>query len=1001
MTNLLRSLAILWVLAGSLFRRLNKTAIVVTLLTASPGLLSAQVTVNISSPVANSRIDTLATVVVTVASTYEVVSVTGSIGGKSSNFAYSATAICFRGGYCIPGWVSSFNLNGLTRGAYTLDVIARDALANTGRASVAIIYDARPRLTVKSPKWYSVATPALEIEATCLDDDAGCRVEVKEVGSIPSLTLLSGVGGIKGTVTLPHRIGQQARISISATDSANQNIIETLDIPVVDVSAGLTPLGMVPGLILDATPDRILYFDNALNPPALKIRDRLTLTDATIYTAPEANIRNGYLHSVGAIFQDSQYASGALYDFRAGTLTLLSSRSDFSANGNYAVFRVGNIDPNLSDLYVRDLTVGSNRLVAAGLSQHAASVATNGSVAYMARTSNSAGGYIYTIYFWKDGASRQVSSNVAGFGDLRIDGGSVVYCTGQAPASLILWSDGRESTLSGGNSSGCGNYLVSGGYVAFTVASSSGVQQVWRRNPSGLKEQITFFSANSRPDTISAQGDVTIRREGGLSELFLSRAGASLVELPKGLSSRLWQGTELYGYLSGSLFSIGLAGRVNGTTYLVSASAVPQTAGTVSCTPAQVPHGSSSICTATANTGYAFTGWGGACSGQTAPTCSLIEVTSTKNVEAGFALNALTIGIQPSALAFGEQPVGSGSSARTLTVTNSGLEAFAYTSIFFESGIGSDQFSASHSCSSVAPSASCIVSVVFNPTAFGPRTGNLRVQTNRGDRTVEVTGTGVASLNFDVNVGAAVRGYYERILGRAPDSSGSAFWSNEASRLVQLGADIREVFYTMAMQFFGSAEYRARSRTDAQFIGDLYQTFFNRQADSAGSAYWQGELAAVQSRSALLNSFLFSPEFTDTMRGIFGSASVRPEINMTMDLFRGAFGRLPDSDGYNFYLTQLRTAQCGGSASVGAKVSEIADTFFSSQEYTLKARTNPDFMGDVYNTYLRRGPGGDSTGFNYWVSETPRRGRDAVRGAFIPSPEFQNRVAAVVAAGCL
>lgn len=33
-----------------------------------------------------------------------------------------------------------------------------------------------------------------------------------------------------------------------------------------------------------------------------------------------------------------------------------------------------------------------------------------------------------------------------------------------------------------------------------------------------------------------------------------------------------------------------------------------------------------------------------------------------------------------------------------------------------------------------------------------------------------------------------------------------------------------------------------------------------------------------------------------------GTTTVRPEINMTMDLFRGTFGRLPDSDGFNFWL---------------------------------------------------------------------------------------------------
>jgi len=58
-------------------------------------------------------------------------------------------------------------------------------------------------------------------------------------------------------------------------------------------------------------------------------------------------------------------------------------------------------------------------------------------------------------------------------------------------------------------------------------------------------------------------------------------------------------------------------------------------------------------------------------------------------------------------------------------------------------------------------------------------------------------------------------------------------------------------------------------------------------------------------------------------------------------------------------------------------------------------------MGDVYNAYLRRGPGGDAAGFNYWVGQVPVQGRNGVRSNFVPSNEFQARVAAVVAAGCL
>ncbi len=254
---------------------------------------------------------------------------------------------------------------------------------------------------------------------------------------------------------------------------------------------------------------------------------------------------------------------------------------------------------------------------------------------------------------------------------------------------------------------------------------------------------------------------------------------------------------------------------------------------------------------------------------------------------------------------------------------------------------------------------------------------------------------------FDANVRNVVSGFYQTILGRTPDSGGLDFWANEAARLVELGADVREVFFAMSISFFASSEYVARNASDTQYVTDLYRTFFKREPDAAGLAFWRGELTAVGSRSALLNSFLFSAEFSSQMTTLFGAAGVRSEVTMAIDLFRGTFGRLPDSDGFRYWLGRIRAAQCQGAAAVTTEVNSIAGQFFNSGEYVARARANREFVGDVYNSYLRRGPGGDSAGFNFWVGQVTALGRDGVRAQFVPSAEFQARVSAVVAAGCL
>jgi uncharacterized repeat protein (TIGR02543 family) len=64
--------------------------------------------------------------------------------------------------------------------------------------------------------------------------------------------------------------------------------------------------------------------------------------------------------------------------------------------------------------------------------------------------------------------------------------------------------------------------------------------------------------------------------------------------------------------------------------------------GAVYCMPNPVSDGGSANCTATANANFAFTGWGGNCSG-TDPLCELTNVTAPKSVSASFAATAYSI----------------------------------------------------------------------------------------------------------------------------------------------------------------------------------------------------------------------------------------------------------------------------------------------------------------------------------------------------------------------
>jgi hypothetical protein len=372
-----------------------------------------------------------------------------------------------------------------------------------------------------------------------------------------------------------------------------------------------------------------------------------------------------------------------------------------------------------------------------------------------------------------------------------------------------------------------------------------------------------------------------------------------------------------------------------------------------------------------------------------------------------YTLGALAGGssfaISPSPQDFGATNVSATGTPITLSLVNSGT-AGTITSI---TPSGDFQVQSQTCGSTLGAGLSCTINVTFTPTALGARTGTITVVTDdvASPAIASLTGTGTVSPSFNANVNAIVTGYYETILGRSPDSGGLTFWSGEAIRVNGLGADVREAFYALSMTFFNSAEYLNKGTSDTQYVTDLYRTFFLRAPDGPGLSYWVSQLSGGMDRASLLNNFLFSTEFVNFMTGVFGSPSIRPEVNLTMDLFRGAFGRLPDSGGFNYWLGQIRTAQCGGGNAVNTAMDQYSALFLTSPEYGSRdaARApnmrNPLYVSDLYNLFMRRGA--DLGGYNYWVNQVnTAQTRDQVRLAFLSSSEFQNRVGAVIAAGC-
>ncbi len=322
-----------------------------------------------------------------------------------------------------------------------------------------------------------------------------------------------------------------------------------------------------------------------------------------------------------------------------------------------------------------------------------------------------------------------------------------------------------------------------------------------------------------------------------------------------------------------------------------------------------------------------------------------------------------------------------------VSFTNTGA-----TTIFGISVAVAAPFAVTHDCGTLASGASCQATVEFTPATEGLATGKVTFTAAGGASTqVALLGLGERSL---------VTHYYQSILRRSPDAAGEAFWNAEAGRVAGLGANLNETWYAMTQSFFSSAEYLAFGRDVPGYVTDLYTTFFNRAPDLDGRDYWTGLIAQGLPREMVLLAFMFSPEFSAFTRGIFGDTAARAEVDTVVDFYRGILSRLPDSSGFAFWAGRFRSAQCLGAQQVYAEVESISSAFINSTEYFGRNRNAPDFVGDMYNSFLRRG--GDLAGVQYWIGQltSGARTRDDVRRAFISSPEFEARVARIVAESC-
>lgn len=237
---------------------------------------------------------------------------------------------------------------------------------------------------------------------------------------------------------------------------------------------------------------------------------------------------------------------------------------------------------------------------------------------------------------------------------------------------------------------------------------------------------------------------------------------------------------------------------------------------------------------------------------------------------------------------------------------------------------------------------------------------------------------------------ALITSYYTNILARAPEAGAVDSWYN-ASFLYAVNApiDVRFVPREMARVFFAGAEYAARARTRAQFIGDAYQVFLRRAPSQSELDSWLG-WSWNQAQAVTL--FAESAEFDIYVQGIFPCLAGDRTGNFVTTMYIGLLDRLVDAGGLAYWKGVFDGAFSGGISSVRNQARSFGVQVLASAEYTSKNPTNDTHVVRLYRAYLGRYPGDSEIA--YWRGQLDSHALTTTNliDQFAASAEFTGRL---------
>ena len=307
-----------------------------------------------------------------------------------------------------------------------------------------------------------------------------------------------------------------------------------------------TLLGQVPGAVLDATADRVLWMDGATR--VIKVRTLSNGADATVKTdTVKGSLTwtvSGHLYTGGALLWNSFFE---MFDWRGGTPAYLGRDPN----------RPPKVDADWASYYLdgtglirRNLAAATTAVIPGGTS--ISDVGPDGTLVYPS------GGSLFTVT--PGGATSSAPTQAPSCGGLNqvfTDGVSAGYiCLNTFGMTMSGWisKPGGDDYLTGLNYAHGGSVvlILAGGWAAYANTSAG---TVGRRAPDGTKTQLNGASKATLM-ALSPSGAVVYAMNGQYFKITAN--GTTLGEGPAAQGERVvWRGDRFILIAGSSLYDLG------------------------------------------------------------------------------------------------------------------------------------------------------------------------------------------------------------------------------------------------------------------------------------------------------------------------------------------------------------------------------------------------------------------------------------------------------------